>query len=302
MPMFTKYTPDKQGLDGGGKCETKNRKGTGNVTGEINVYLSRTKSIVKSENVIGLDERAGGQLNKRQYNVDSTGVVDSFKKKIISRADQYIAATSNANTMNDGWNNQDREIFLKIINTADNDFSQWIATFSVPTSCSNLIGADQVLDAEENVDNSTGLLSLEDNHVVMTGGDISDGKTTSLSNDVIMKDVNAEDVPPSNPYLAWRARKIQLNNEKLRSLDLIDDDVLRKEVGHAWSLGSTACPPHHQDNNWCDFSTMTVSEIPVTGKISKDASSGRKAGKNDIRTSNKGEFGVLLLGESSLTF
>jgi hypothetical protein len=187
-------------------------------------------------------------------------VVEQFKQKIISRADRYITASSIPDSVN-GWTGRDRDIFLKIINASDNEFSQWVSDVSVRTC--RTTGATQVVDVQDKVEKTTaGLLSLDNNRIVITSGDMSH-KPPSSSKDTLLNDVMEDEVPPSNPYLAWRAKKIQLNNEKLRSLDLIDDEVLRKEVGQAWSLGTSASSGSKQDKKWCDFSTMTANEIPI---------------------------------------
>ena len=59
---------------------------------------------------------------------------------------------------------------------------------------------------------------------------------------------------PRNSYLEQRSRRIERDQARLLSLQLVDKEVADKTVRDAWNLSSTAM----DNDGWCDFNTMAM--------------------------------------------
>jgi hypothetical protein len=200
MPMFTKYSADKEGrADEARKVELKCRKSEND--GFDTVYLSKTKSVVPAVKREAFLEK---HTQKNNGNADLFSMsaalapdqaVDDFRKKILHRVEQYFNKLGMEQKV-------DKQVFINLVTFTDGEFVNMIEGF------------DQVpLAATEDI--------------------------TSV---------------PRNSYLEQRARRIERDQARLLSLQLVDKEVADKTVKDAWNLSSTAL----DNDGWCDFNTMAM--------------------------------------------
>jgi hypothetical protein len=200
MPMFTKFSADKEGRgDAAKKVELKCRK-SGN-DGFDTVYLSKMKSVVPAVKREAILEK---HIQKNNSYADPCSMsaalaphqaVHDFQQKILCRVEQYFDKLGTEQKV-------DRQVLINLVTFTDGEFVNMLEGFDRVT-----------LDVTEDI--------------------------ASV---------------PRNSYLEQRARRIERDQARLLSLQLVDKEVADKTVRDAWNLSSTA----FDNDGWCDFNTMAM--------------------------------------------
>ena len=284
MPMFTKHEQEKDKKDGSVKTRMKKKNGIGEVTATVNVYLSKTKSLVNKVKPEAEDATSGETMEEFKSNQCNMNAIEIFKEKVMSRVETYVDMSS----VNDNASRMhclDKKVFRNFLYMSDSQFTVWIEAFG-KTEEGKLHGPDTTRENNIVIQGDSGTIPNAENCCITAENPVAQNKVNPGNQD----DTTMEGTT-HNPYLAWRARKIQSNHDKLRSLNLVSNhDQMRKELVGAWNLTESS-PVVQEHHNWCDFATMTASEVLRNeGSDSSVSTANKPKRKKRSKESRKGMY------------